>query len=70
MGLTEFSFTPSEYVFLNGDKFSPKADGSSSLALLCSDASVDGHQLAVNLILAAILANESEGALEVSIQEK
>lgn len=70
MGLTGFSFTPSEYVFLNGDKFALKAEGSDSLALLCSDASVSGYQLAVNLILAAILANESEGALEISIQEK
>ncbi|MBP9040699.1 MAG: hypothetical protein KBF64_02875 [Anaerolineaceae bacterium] len=70
MGLTEFSFTPSEYVFLNGDQFAPKAEGSGSLALLCSDASVDGYQLAINLILAAILANEAEGALEISVQEK
>lgn len=70
MGLTDFSFTPSEYVFLNGDKFSPKAEGSDSLALLCSDACVNGYQLAINLILAAILANESEGALEILIEEK
>jgi len=70
MGLTDFSFTPSEYVFLNGEKFSPKSEGFDSLALLCSDVSVNGPQLAVNLILAAILANELEGVLEVSIQEK
>lgn len=70
MGLTDFSFTPSEYIFLNGDKFVPKAEGGGSLALLCSDACVNGYQLAVNLVLAAILANESEGALEISIEEK
>lgn len=70
MGLTDYSFTPSEYIFLNGEKFSPESEGNDSLALLCSDKMVNGYRLAVHMILASLLANEAEGALELQIQEK
>lgn len=70
MGLTDFSFTPSEYIFLNGEKFSPESEGNDSLALLCSDKMVNGYRLAIQMILAALLANEAEGALEIKVQEK
>lgn len=70
MGLTDYSFTPSEYIFLNGEKFAPAADGHDGLSLLCTDIQVDGHFLAVEMMMAAILANEFEGALEIEIRER
>ncbi len=70
MTLTNFSFTPSEFIFLNGEKFAPTAEGNESIPLLCSDSRVNGTQLAILLIMAAVLANESEGALAIELQEK
>ncbi len=70
MALTDFSFTPSEYIFLNGEKFLPAAEGSDSIPLLCSNLNVSGRLLSSYLVMAAILANESEGALKIEIQEK
>lgn len=68
--LTDFSFTPSEYIFLNGEKFVPAAEGSECTPLLCSDTNVNGRQLAVLLVMGAILANESEGVLKIESHEK
>lgn len=69
MGLTDYSFTPTEYILLNGDKFAPESGGSNSLALLCSDGSVDGPYLVKLMCAAAILANEEEGALRLSLEQ-
>lgn len=70
MTLMDFSFTPSEYIFLNGEKFAPTSEGPESISLLCSDTQVNGPQLAILLLMAAILANESEGVLAIELQEK
>lgn len=70
MTLLDFSFTPSEYMFLNGEKFSPSSEGAESVFLLCSDTHVNGPQLAMLLVMGAILANESEGALAIDLQSK
>lgn len=70
MALTEFSFTPSEYILLNGDKFAPESRGENKLYLLCSDGIVDGVYLTTLMCAAAILANEFEGALEIELVKK
>jgi hypothetical protein len=70
MSLTENSFTPSEYILLNGDKFAPESRGENQLPLLCTDGSVDGVYLTTLMIAAAVLANESEGALEIGLNRK
>ncbi len=70
MALTEFSFTPSEYILLNGDKFAPESRGEHKLYLLCSDGIVDGVYLTTLMCAAAILANELEGALEIDLVKK
>jgi hypothetical protein len=63
MILSEYSFTPSEFILLTGDKFSPESQTENQLPLLCSDGIVDGMYLASLMCAAAILANEDEGAL-------
>jgi len=68
MAYTDFSFTPSEYILLNGDKFSPESSSENKLPLLCSDGWVDGAYLASLMIIAAVLANEEEGALTLQLQ--
>jgi hypothetical protein len=70
MSLTGHSFTPSEYILLNGEKFAPPAEGLDSLALLICDGKVSGPRLVVSMLMAAILANESEGGLEILKSEK
>jgi hypothetical protein len=67
MNLSGYSFTPSEFILLTGDKFSPEKTGDNSLPLLCSDGTVDGVYLSVLMCAAAILANEEEGALTLEL---
>ena len=67
MSLTEFSFTPSEYILLNGEKFASEAVGKNQIPLLYNDTSVDGYVLAKVMLTAAILANESEGTLKLDL---
>jgi len=69
MGLTDLSFTPTEYILLNGDKFAPESGGPNKLALLCSDGFVDGATLAKLICVGAILANEEEGALTLNLEQ-
>ncbi|KAF0109658.1 MAG: Uncharacterized protein FD147_2131 [Chloroflexi bacterium] len=70
MGLTDFSFTPSEFILLHGDKFAPEAKNKESHQLLCSDGMVNGSYLASMIIAAAILANEEEGALSIEVKHQ
>jgi hypothetical protein len=70
MNLLDFSFTPSEFILLNGDKFSPEFSGENSLHLLCSEGSVDGMYLASLMCAAAFLANENESALTLELVQK
>jgi hypothetical protein len=70
MSLTEYSFTPSEFILLNGDKFAPESRGEDKLPLLCSDGIVDGVYLTSLMCVAAVLANEEEGALEIELVNK
>lgn len=67
MSFTLSSFTPSEYILLNGDKFAPETKGHNQLALLCSDNLVDGNFLASMIIAAVLLANEAENALTIEL---
>lgn len=67
MSLTDFSFTPTEFILLNGDKFAPESTGPGLLPLLCSDGSVDGQHLVTIICAAAILANEEVGALSLKL---
>lgn len=69
MKYSENSFTPSEYILLNGEKFSPESDGENKLHLLCSEGTVDGVSLAALMVSAAILANEEEGALTLELAQ-
>lgn len=70
MGLTDFSFTPSEFILLHGDKFAPEVKQSDGHQLLCSDGVVNGSYLAMMIIAASILANEEVGALAIEIRQK
>jgi len=65
MNLTDLSFTPSEYILLNADRYVPAAKGKEGHHLLCSEGVVDGPYLASMLITSAILANQAEKALEI-----
>ena len=67
MRITELSFTPSEYILLNADKYVPEAKGKDGHNLLCSEGMVDGPQLAAMLVSAALLANQAEKALEIEL---
>lgn len=67
MKITELSFTPSEYILLNADKYVPEAKGKDGHNLLCSDGVVNGPYLAATLIAAALLANQQENALEIEV---
>lgn len=69
MGLTDYSFTPTEYILLNGEKFAPESSGPNKLALLSSDGNVDGLALAKLICAAAILASEEEGALSLDLTQ-
>lgn len=70
MGIADFSFTPSEYILLNGEKFASEAVGKNQLPLLYNDTSVDGYVLAKVMLTAAILANESESTLKMELNHK
>lgn len=65
MVFSDFPFTPSEYILLNADKYAPDTQGKPGHNLLCSDGVVDAKALASMLIVASILVNESESALEI-----
>ena len=70
MGLTNFSFTPSELILLRADKFAPEAKEKDAHQLLCSDGTVDGAYLATMILAAAILANVEENALKLEIRQQ
>ncbi len=67
MRLSELSFTPSEYILLNADKYAPEAKGKDGHNLLCSEGVVNGPRLAGMLVAAALLANQEEKALEIEM---
>jgi hypothetical protein len=67
MRITELSFTPSEYILLNADKYAPEAKGKNGHNLLCSDGVVNGPYLAAMLVSASLLANQGEKALEIDL---
>jgi hypothetical protein len=67
MHLYEYSFTPSEYILLNGEKFSPEKSGENSIPLLTSDGFVDGPYLATLMCIASILANEEEQSISLEM---
>lgn len=67
MKLSELSFTPTEYILLNADKYAPEAKGKDGHNLLCSDGVVNGPHLAAILVSAALLANQEENALEIEL---
>ena len=69
MTFTDFSFTPSEYILLNGEKFAPESSGANKLNMLCSDGAVDGLYLASLMCAVAILANEDERALTLELSQ-
>jgi hypothetical protein len=61
----DLSFTPSEYILLNADRYVPAAKDKKGHNLLCSEGMVDGNSLASTLLVAAILTCEAEKALEI-----
>lgn len=68
MRFTDYSFTPSEHILLNGEKYAQEAEGKNSLPLLISDKIVNGPELAASMLAAAILVNESENALILEVR--
>jgi hypothetical protein len=67
MGFADLSFTPSEYILLNADRYAAEGSGKNEHSLLCRDGTVDGPNLAVILVMASILACRAEGALEIIV---
>lgn len=65
MSYADLSFTPSEYILLNADRYVPAAKDKNGHNLLCSEGYVDGNALAATLLVAAILTCEAEKALEI-----
>lgn len=67
MSFADLSFTPSEYILLNADRYVPPAKDKSGHNLLCSEGIVDGYALASTLLVAAILTCEAEEAIEIQL---
>ncbi len=64
------TLTPSELVYLNGEKFAPKAGVFNKVKLMHIDLSVDEVQLVQKAAAAAFLANEQAGTLRLELRTK
>ncbi len=62
--------TPSELVYLNGEKFAQKAGLFNKVKLMHTDLSVDVVQLVQAAVAAAFLANEQAGVLRLELRAK
>lgn len=69
---SELSFTPSEYMLLNGERFSEEEKGENGFQLLCSESLVNGPILAAHMLVGSILANEADKglALQMDVDRK
>src|SRR5512135_3159717 len=62
--------TPSELVYLNGEKFAQKAGVFNKIKLMHVDLSVNDAQLVQMTVAAAFLANEQAGTLRLELRSK
>jgi hypothetical protein len=65
---TPFPLTPSELVYLNGEKYSPKKALINNTKLVHIDQSVATNELVNAMLCAAFLANELEGTLRFAVR--
>ncbi len=70
MSFINSCFTPSELIFLNGDKFAPESSKGDHFQLLTSDIVVSGPYLVNMMVAAAVLANEQMGALQLELNKE
>src|SRR5512135_2417894 len=62
--------TPSELVYLNGEKFAQKAGVFNKIKLMHLDLSVNDAQLVQKVVAAAFLVNEQVGTLRLEVRAK
>ncbi len=66
----ESYLTPSELVYLNGEKFAQKAGVFNKIKLMHVDLSVNDAQLVQMTVAAAFLANEQAGSVRLELRSK
>ncbi len=70
MSVPESVLTPSELVYLNGEKFAQKAGIFNKIKLMHVDLSVNDAQLVQMAFAAAFLANEQAGTVRLELRSK
>lgn len=65
---TPFPLTPSELVYLNGEKYSPKKALINNTKLMHIDLNVATNELINAMLCAAFLTNEQEGAMRLEVR--
>ncbi len=70
MSIPGATLSPSELVYLNGEKFSQKAELFNRIKLMHLDQGVNNAQLVQMTVAAAFLANEQAGALRLELRSK
>ncbi len=70
MSVSDLHLTPSELVYLNGEKFAQKAGVFNKIKLMHLDMSVNDTQLVQMTVAAAFLANEQAGTLRLELKSK
>ncbi len=70
MDIPGSKLTPSELVYLNGEKFAQKAGVFNKIKLMHMDLSVNDAQLVQMAVAAAFLANEQAGTVRLELRSK
>ncbi len=70
MNIPGATLTPSELVYLNGEKFAQKAGVFNKIKLMHLDQSINDAQLVQMTAAAAFLANEQAGAVRLELRSK
>ena len=65
---TPFPLTPSELIYLSGEKYSPKKALINNTKLMHIDLSVATNELVHAMLCAAFLASEQEGAIRLAVR--
>jgi hypothetical protein len=65
---TPFPLTPSELVYLNGEKYSPKKALINNTRLMHMDLNVATNELINAMLCSAFLASEQEGAIRLAVR--
>jgi hypothetical protein len=65
---TPFPLTPSELIYLNGEKYSPKKALINNTKLIHNEQNVATNELVHAMLCAAFLASEQEGAVRLAVR--